>query len=347
MEKSFLKSFVLLLFLLLSKNGFTQISIIPDKPEVITQTAFVYDSLSNLKEQKEGDGYGYRHLKGQTMLYMGDPWHYYYRNPSVTIGHYFKITNVVPYTGAYGRPYRVLEIEDTATHEKASVDCYIHKRNEQWVVLGYYEKMKKIYVGKSLVFRDFAGYRGYSKHDGIILMSNDSAIQVKNGTVWKCTDVSVRPRTAKEWKYELNDNRSPVVLVIENPTYGKCYCYLEDKFGGNFDITNSVYKDSNYDLPLICGKFTDKTLYDKAIALNKQQRAKRLAVLTQKYGKANANLIIKGSIKIGMTKQMCRESWGTPDDINRTILEGSTYEQWVYGSSYVYFTGNRITAIQN
>jgi len=45
---------------------------------------------------------------------------------------------------------------------------------------------------------------------------------------------------------------------------------------------------------------------------------------------------------------MCIDSWGEPDNINKTINTNGTNEQWVYGYSYVYFDEKgQITTIQN
>lgn len=47
---------------------------------------------------------------------------------------------------------------------------------------------------------------------------------------------------------------------------------------------------------------------------------------------------------------MCRESWGEPDDINRTTGSWGTHEQWVYGEydcDYLYFENGVLTSIQN
>jgi len=51
--------------------------------------------------------------------------------------------------------------------------------------------------------------------------------------------------------------------------------------------------------------------------------------LSAKYGASNAEKIIKKLIWIGMTKEMARESWGRPSDINRTVTAFTVYEQWV------------------
>jgi hypothetical protein len=101
-------------------------------------------------------------------------------------------------------------------------------------------------------------------------------------------------------------------------------------------------------MPLVCGKFQLKSYYDKVKAISISAKNKRKAELTRKYGASNAEIILQGKIRIGMTKNMCRDSWGEPDDINKTITSYGTNEQWVYGYSYVYFDENgQITAIQN
>ncbi len=72
------------------------------------------------------------------------------------------------------------------------------------------------------------------------------------------------------------------------------------------------------------------------------------AKLIRQYGKANAELILNKQIRLGFTKQMCIESWGNPEDINRTITYYGTHEQWVYGlGTYIYFEGDKLTTIQN
>lgn len=44
---------------------------------------------------------------------------------------------------------------------------------------------------------------------------------------------------------------------------------------------------------------------------------------------------------------MCIESWGEPLDINTTTGSYGTHEQWVYGTSYLYFENGILTTIQN
>lgn len=79
-----------------------------------------------------------------------------------------------------------------------------------------------------------------------------------------------------------------------------------------------------------------------------RRNARYKASLIKKYGRSNAQSIMNGSVRIGFTKEMCIEAWGEPSDINRTVTQYGTHEQWVYGlGCYLYFEGNKLTGIQN
>ncbi|MDM1345731.1 hypothetical protein [Myroides marinus] len=66
----------------------------------------------------------------------------------------------------------------------------------------------------------------------------------------------------------------------------------------------------------------------------------------EKFGKEIWLDILKGNMRLGMTKEMCEISWGKPKDINRTITKGNNSEQWVYKDNYLYFDNGVLTAIQ-
>lgn len=70
--------------------------------------------------------------------------------------------------------------------------------------------------------------------------------------------------------------------------------------------------------------------------------------LKNKFGVSNFNLILSGKVKVGMTKEMCKCSWGEPEDINKTIGSWGVHEQWVYsGGNYLYFENGILKTIQN
>ena len=85
------------------------------------------------------------------------------------------------------------------------------------------------------------------------------------------------------------------------------------------------------------------------------QTIKRFETLAKKYGKVNAKLMIDGEVRLGWSKDMCRESWGKPHDINTTTGSWGVHEQWVYEYSFddsysiycLYFENGILTTIQD
>ena len=58
-------------------------------------------------------------------------------------------------------------------------------------------------------------------------------------------------------------------------------------------------------------------------------------------------VIAARKVRIGMTAEQAKASWGTPDDVNRTTTVNGVSEQWVYDGSYLYFDEGILTSIQN
>lgn len=92
----------------------------------------------------------------------------------------------------------------------------------------------------------------------------------------------------------------------------------------------------------------DQILYAERHEFKKKIINERKAVLISKYGKSAAEAILKGSVYVGMSKEMAREAWGKPLDINTTITSYGRHEQWVYGDgNYLYFDDDKLTTIQH
>jgi len=330
-----MRIYLILLALILNCNAFAQISVIKEKTKTIQTQA--YDSLTNFRSKLESGKWSYRHLKGQTLMCCVDTLRHYPFFRNVKFGDYFVVTNVQ----LRGDKYNHIYVENSKTHDVFYFDCE-NSDNSVWVVQGYYEKIKSIYLGREFVFRDLMPD---NQRCNIFSFDTDSVLNsITDKSVWKCVDVSVKEKSENSLNF-----RSPVVIVLENPQYGKCYCSLENYLGEIFwqNIYNNKYM-------LLCGNFQDKDSYDKMIdemameeTLQAKEKAQRLSSLTKKYGSKNAKDIIDGYIRIGMTKSMCKEAWGDPDHINKTTTSYGTSEQWCYGNSYVYFEGNKIIAIQD
>ena len=67
-----------------------------------------------------------------------------------------------------------------------------------------------------------------------------------------------------------------------------------------------------------------------ALRRARQTRAKRWPIGISK-------LVIEGKIKTEMTQEQVFISWGKPDRISRSEGDWDVSEQWIYGSTYLYF----------
>jgi len=87
----------------------------------------------------------------------------------------------------------------------------------------------------------------------------------------------------------------------------------------------------------------------KRLALEETKKAKEWKdSLVQKYGKEVADKIIAKKIWIGMTREMAMESWGYPEDINRSVGSWGVHEQWVYSNNrYLYIENGILTSWQD
>lgn len=315
---------------------------VKEEPKVLP-----YDSLTNMRTLRYGTkdkfSFTFDHLVGQTLLYLGDPYVTGRNRGGFKIGSYYKVVGTLPEDvgkGLYGR----MILEDTLTHHKKEEgDLSCDKFNYQWLVVGHYEKMKALYVNKYFVYvgtKDVYLQYEWKKANQLINFKTDTVTKnIKEGTVWKCVGVQAKARKRSD---DMDiDKRSPIVLIFDNSQYGKHYCYLEDNTGKPYHSFLDEKK------PLVCGRFLLKSYYDNITKIAATDKARRKAVLTKKYGAANAVLILEGKVRLGMTKKMCEEAWGHPYSKNKSIGSWGIHEQWIYGNSYLYFEGDKLTSIQN
>lgn len=336
-----------------------------------------YDSLTNitaLQDDSITHSTSLKHLIGQIVYYVEPDTTKYgirhkrlYDTPNIRYGvqhlpkevwanRYLKIIDYKEIASAYSKK-NVLELQDTATGR--SIYCETNGLNRDFVVLGYYEKLKKTYIGKSFVLKKrFSygiadSYDGYRKFGNLINYdTNEIGDSIPYNSIWKCVDIAVSNVTS-QIRGGKGDNRCPVILIFENDKFGKYYSYTQNHLGKPFNETEGYFygggsNDLNFVLHL--GKFLDeeqvalKEQKDKEYKIHLQRQRKKMIA---KYGKYWGELVAEMKLEIGMTKQMCRDSWGEPQEINRTTTQYGSHEQWVYYTTYIYFDNGKITAIQD
>ena len=195
----------------------------------------------------------------------------------------------------YGKSY-ILKLV-----EKETNDTLIYHYNSEYktsfpfIILGYFEKLKKTNVGHEFIFQN-------KLIDGSINIETGKIIKIKTGTIWTCIDVTIEDKY-----YYLS-------LVFKNIN--------NEKIAIEYDILSQDFISTTY--------FT-------TLKANYYQK---------KFGNENWKNILEGKAKIGMTREMCKISWGIPKKINETITLGKKREQWVYDDNYLYFFNGTLTTIQ-
>lgn len=190
------------------------------------------------------------------------------------------------------------------------------------VIKGFLDKIRDKYVNKSFYFYspEYSGEKYFCKN--IVYKSNNSGYNSLYMEMCSHTDELYLPliKTPKIFNSERYEDGE---LLIEERRL----------------IPEEIFEK-------------EKIEYDEKqaeIKLNEEKEKKRHELdIKKKYGSYYGKLILQNKVSIGMSKEMVKESWGIPEDINRTITENCTYEQWDYGNgNYLYFENGKLTAIQD
>ncbi|MBR5238462.1 MAG: hypothetical protein IKV26_07145 [Paludibacteraceae bacterium] len=230
----------------------------------------------------------------------------------------FKIEN---YTRLYELDKIIFKLSDE-NKKKYKWEISYYSLDDAALLVGYYEKLRKNYVGNTFIYTGRAKGKGSqfiiepSLDHSAIDTKTQQIINLRNEKEWLCTDI------------QLIDDEITLQLyvILTNSEGNEIKARIENRFLFNNE-TNATF--------FSC--FMKKNEY-----INWKES------LIEKYNLDFATLIIEKKVKIGMSSAMCLESWGEPISKNKTILNGIETEQWIYKTnSYLYFDNGILTAIQN
>ncbi|MBO9203399.1 MULTISPECIES: hypothetical protein [Niastella] len=193
---------------------------------------------------------------------------------------------------------------------------------------GYLEKLKQTYVNKNIFF-------SIDPNDIPAEYENPLDKQTREfvpGSKWRCTEITFLEEEKKyfgQLALILKDSANKEIAV--RITYDK-FIDPEDKC---LNQSNIITEDK-----YLARKKEEKRVRDSLIAKEKARNLQyekefkaNKARLIKVFGPTNGNLIADGVVKSGMTKDMCREAWGSADKIYTTTTAGTLYETWFYGFS--------------
>ena len=76
--------------------------------------------------------------------------------------------------------------------------------------------------------------------------------------------------------------------------------------------------------------------------VQQQPQVSRFSYLESKYGSNLAARLIAGKIWKGMTSEMVKDSWGSPQKINRVISGNVIKEEWTFNNTWLYIENNML-----
>ena len=242
-------SFILSVFsIFISTCSYAQITIVrPIEKVDKAEKEVKYDSLSNINEAN------IRSLKGQTIFVKGTPYakrndflHLFYEEKGFNSNSFGKrVYKQVEKNGLKYTPYNLLEgkylvIEDIyiqkyprdneiyeycllLKNEEDSLYCYLSGRDpamSDFIILGYYEKLKEKYVGKTF---KATGRNEFSK------FGTEEKIDIAPGTTFKCVDITI---TLADY--------NGIYAVLENSSIGKIKAKISED-GIPIDVIDISY----------------------------------------------------------------------------------------------------------
>ena len=290
-------------------------------------------------------------------------------DPKAIEGKYFKILDVVEGTNENSSnksTFIKLQRKDNSNIVYYNVGYNGYAEHISFLVVGYYEKLKQLYLNKNYVYTT-----NYTEPTIAKEINTNTDIVVKLNSEWTCSDVTLMK--------EKNSMTETAVLILKNDANQEIAAGTQKQFNAGVKLTDFTTKEDylakkQKEAELKAQKEEEARInaenerkrieeQEKQRALQAQQakiqdqkdaaaavaaKEKRKQDLIAKYGQTTGALIAAGQVKIGMTAAMCIDAWGKPRDINRTTNTYGTTEQWVYNlKSYLYFKDGILTSIQN
>jgi len=215
-----------------------------------------------------------------------------------------------------------------------------------FILVGFFEHNKNKFVGDDFFAKDsiseHTSYNGYFNSQPLIEITSGEKIKCMENSKWTCTEITLVD-VKKDYKYFIpvlifkdNSNRE-IIVNFAKYIYNKDYNEEINVYSATKAIIDNFYSKEEYEFLKLQKQEQEKLKIQKELELEIAKQ-KRLEKLISKYGSKYANLIVNEKVSIGMTKEMCKEAWGTPFETDKVILENGTYEVWSYSyKTFLYF----------
>lgn len=138
------------------------------------------------------------------------------------------------------------------------------------------------------------------------------------------------------------DDLTTVIMIIPNGSVvevlGSDSAYYQVIYEDNegYILKKHASLNSKPDKELSQKPQPDVQQESRQVQPEQRQRISRFSYLERKYGSNVASRLIEGKIWLGMTAEMVKDSWGSPQKINRVISGNYIKEEWTYNNTWLY-----------
>jgi len=166
-------------------------------------------------------------------------------------------------------------------------------------------------------------------------VSTPKKINLDYDSKWLCSEVTLL-KPDYNISYILKNNKGEVFAVGEESF--RLYFIAEKDF---------LRKEANKKLQNIQLLANQKKEEIYKNEVERKSKEKRIIDCVKLYGQQKGELIAQGKVGLGMTKEMCVTSWGTPLRTSKTIVESGVFENYYYRMGYnLYFENGLLTRIE-
>lgn len=227
---------------------------------------------------------------------------------------------------------------------KQSLKDYRSDNSKDFIFEPFYNFVKNNYDNEKFIFTSNPSYRTYKD------IYTDKIINIERNSIWN-SEVAVINSYRLKNKWEETSYPFKIYILFKNQK-GETFVY---EGIDNINFQENPYSFGGFELYSI---YLEKVKLKKTAqeikkikeqkekdSLQRAQETKRITIIN-KYGNSNGSLIINNKVKIGMSSEMCEESWGKPFDKSKIIEENKNIEIWFYfGGNTLYFLNDKLYRI--
>lgn len=320
------------------------------KPQFIKDEYVTLYAASRSSQEKEGEIYPVDMSGNSEGVYTG-----YFTPYNEIENKSFKIIDIKHQDASKSTFFTLQSEEGDTIYWQAHRGKYDGQNNkdEQYpiIVLGFIDKMKNIYLNKELYIKDVHPIEKY-KCNEITLFGSTNEYLVPSFILKSDNTELTLPLWAAPSMFSYKTPKGPNILFCDlNVTEAKVYeNSLEQERIAKLEADKQKLEaEKQKKIAQEKALKQEKIAREQAIKEEVIRKEEREEYIRAKFGEEIADLILSHKVKLGMSKEMVKESWGTPSGgVNRTIGSWGIHEQWVYGSKrYLYFENGTLTTIQD